>query len=76
MMTQTGRVFAFGDARRYGDVSKCRNYFGATRMLVTPNGGGYWIAAGTGVIVPFGDARSLGFPATVGGPTVALMSAS
>jgi hypothetical protein len=76
MMTQGGRVFAFGDARRYGDVSKCRNYFGASRMLVTPNGGGYWIAAGTGVIVPFGDARSLGFPATVGGPTVALMSGS
>jgi hypothetical protein len=75
MMTQDGRVFAFGDARRYGDISACKNYFGATRMLVTPDGGGYWIATGNGSILAFGDARALGFPATVGGATVALIAA-
>jgi len=75
MMTQDGRVFAFGDAHRYGDISACRNYFGATRMLVTPDGRGYWIATGNGSILAFGDARALGFPATVGGATIALIAA-
>ena len=44
-------------------------------MLVTPDGHGYWIATGNGNIVAFGDAKSLGFPATVGGPTIALLPA-
>jgi hypothetical protein len=46
------------------------------RMLVTPDGGGYWIATGNGNIVAFGDAKTLGFPATVGGQTVALLGAN
>jgi hypothetical protein len=74
MMTQDGRIFAFGDAHNYGDISACRNYKGAARILVTPNGGGYWIATGTGSIVAFGDATKLGFPATVGGPTIAMLA--
>jgi hypothetical protein len=73
MMTKDGRVYHFGDAKGYGDISGCNNYHGAARMLVTPDGGGYWIATGDGSIVAFGDARNLGFPATVGGSTVALL---
>lgn len=74
MMTQDGHVYRFGDAKAYGDTGACRNYFGAARMLVTPDGKGYWIATGNGNIVAFGDAESLGFPATVGGSTIALLS--
>jgi len=72
-MTLDGRVFRFGDARAYGDIGRCTNYFGAARMLVTPDGGGYWIATNNGNIVAFGDAKNLGFPATVGGTTIALL---
>ncbi len=74
MMTQDGHVYRFGDALAYGDTGACRNYFGAARMLVTPDGKGYWIATGNGNIVAFGDAENLGFPATVGGATIALLS--
>ncbi len=74
MMTLDGRVFRFGDARGYGDIGRCTNYFGAARMLVTPDGGGYWIATNNGNIVAFGDAKNLGFPATVGGTTIALLA--
>jgi len=74
MMTLDGRVFRFGDARGYGDIGSCTNYFGAARMLVTPDGGGYWIATNNGNIVAFGDAKNLGFPATVGGTTIALIA--
>jgi hypothetical protein len=74
MMTANGRVFTFGDAHNYGDIAACKNYGGGARMLVTPDGRGYWIAAGTGVIGAFGDAKKLGFPPTVGGPTIALLA--
>ena len=73
MMTKDGRMFRFGDAKAYGDTGACKNYGGAARMLVTPFGHGYWIATGNGNIVAFGDAKNLGFPATVGGPTIALI---
>ncbi len=75
MMTKDGRVYSFGDAKRYGDIGGCTNYAGAARMLVTPDGKGYWIATGNGNIVAFGDAKGLGFPAAVGGPTIALIGA-
>ena len=58
-----------------GDIAGCTNYGGAARMLVSPTGLGYWIATTNGAIIPFGDAKKLGFPATVGGPTVALLPA-
>ncbi len=43
MLTADGRVFKFGDAADYGDIAGCGIYGSATRMLVTPNGKGYWI---------------------------------
>ncbi len=73
MMTKDGHVYRFGDAKAYGDTGACKNYAGAARMLVTPDGGGYWIATGNGNIVAFGDAKNLGFPASVGGSTIALL---
>jgi hypothetical protein len=73
-MTMDGRMFTFGDARNFGDISACRNYGGGARMLVTPDGGGYWIATGNGNIVAFGDATRLGFPSSIGGPTIALLA--
>jgi len=75
MMTLDGRVFAFGDARWAGDIAGCSGYGGAARMLVAPDGRGYWIATQSGAILAFGSARNLGFPAAVGGPPIALMSA-
>ena len=74
MMAANGKVFGFGDAKNYGDVAPCKNYGGGARMLVTPSGKGYWIASGSGVISSFGDAKKLGFPATIGGPTIALLA--
>jgi hypothetical protein len=76
MVTRKGRVYAFGDAKRYGDVAACGNLGGAARLLVTPTGRGYWIATGSGAILAFGDAKRLGFPAQVGGAPIALMGAS
>jgi len=66
-------VFRFGNAAYYGDLAGCGVYGYATRMLVTPDGKGYWIATSTGAVVPFGDAKAYGFPQYVGGPAVALM---
>jgi hypothetical protein len=75
MLGADGRVYRFGDARHYGDLRGCANLGLAARLLRTPSGEGYWIATMNGAILPFGDAKRLGFPATVGGPTVALLPA-
>ena len=75
MMAQSGRVFAFGDAKRYGDIAGCRNYGGANRLLVSPSGKGYWIATSDGSVISFGDAKRLGFPVSIDGHPIALMGA-
>ena len=76
MTTLDGRVFHFGDAPSYGDIAGCSGYGGASRMLVAPDGKGYWIATQSGAILAFGSAQDLGFPLTVGGKPVALLSAN
>jgi hypothetical protein len=76
MLTGDGRVFHWGHAGFYGDVAACKNYGGATRLLPAPDGHGYWIATGSGAIIPFGSAKNFGFPATVGGRTIALLGTS
>jgi hypothetical protein len=75
MLTLDGRVFRFGSAGYYGDVSACKNFGGAVRLLPAPDGKGYWIATGNGAVIPFGSAKNLGFPKNVGGYTVALLGA-
>jgi hypothetical protein len=76
MLSASGRVYKFGDAKLYGDISKCKNYGGAARMLMTPSGNGYWILANSGVIVPFGDAKNLGFPESISGFPTGLIRGS
>jgi hypothetical protein len=76
LLTQDGHVYPFGDASTSGDIGGCSNYGNAARLLATPDSGGYWIATSDGAIVPFGDATKLGFPATTGGPAVALLGAN
>jgi hypothetical protein len=76
LLTRDGRLYPFGDAVHRGDVGGCTNYGDTARLLVSPSGGGYWIATGRGAVVAFGDAKALGFPATIGGTTVALLGAN
>ena len=66
-------IYAFGDAAYSAASAVARNYGGARRLLVTPTGNGYWIATANGSVIPFGDARRLGFPALLVGSPVALM---
>jgi hypothetical protein len=74
MLGSDGSVYAFGDAPYLGGVGGCANYGGARRFLPTPTGNGYWIATANGSVIPFGDARRLGFPALLNGSPVALMA--
>jgi hypothetical protein len=76
MLGRDGRVYTFGDAVHRGDTSACQNLGDAARLLVTPSGKGYWIATSGGVVIPFGDAKRLGFPSQTNGVTVGLMLAS
>ena len=73
MLTRSGDVLAFGDARKLGDIGGCSNYGGATRLLVSPSGMGYWISTADGSVVAFGDAKRLGFPVQIAGRPIALM---
>jgi hypothetical protein len=73
MLTRSGRVYPFGDARKLGDIGGCTNYGGANRLLVSPTGKGYWIATADGSVISFGDAKRLGFPISIVGKPVALM---
>jgi hypothetical protein len=76
MMTADGKVFSFGAASTYGDMAGCNNCGDAARMLPSPDGKGYWIATDNGTVDAFGDATPLGFPTTVGGTPIALLSAN
>ena len=54
-----GRVFTLGGAAFHGSVSGYRNS-PVIAIAVTPDGGGYWLAALDGSVLPFGDARDFG----------------
>jgi hypothetical protein len=75
LMTADGHMHAFGTAKLYGDIGSCKNYGGGARLLAAPDGKGYWIASNNGNVVAFGSARYLGFPASVGGFPVGLITA-
>jgi hypothetical protein len=66
-------VYTFGTATHRGDIAGCTNLGGAVRMLVTPTGKGYWIATGNGAIIAFGDAKKIGFPASLSGAPIGLI---
>ena len=68
LLTATGRVYPFGEARYRGSVSDART----VAMASTPSGKGYWILGRGGRVMPFGDALRLGSPETGQGPFVAI----
>jgi hypothetical protein len=56
----TGRVFAYGDAKVYGDAASLRLAALIVGMAATRDGHGYWLVSADGGVFAFGDARYLG----------------
>jgi hypothetical protein len=56
LVTQAGRVLAYGDARSYGDAHAATPVVGAA---ATPDGRGYWLVSRGGGVYSFGDATPL-----------------
>jgi hypothetical protein len=61
LVTQTGHVYAFGDAATNFGAPAPQNA-PVTSAVRTPDGGGYWILFANGVVGAYGDAVSLGGP--------------
>jgi hypothetical protein len=59
MLGADGRVFAFGDAGRYGEATIGADVK-AVDLEPTPARLGYWIFTSRGRVMPFGDARFFG----------------
>jgi myo-inositol-hexaphosphate 3-phosphohydrolase len=59
MVGSDGRVYPFGDARLFGDVSLAPGA-SAVDLEPTPSGNGYWIVDDLGHVFAKGDARSFG----------------
>lgn len=66
-----GAVYAFGDAKYYGDLRLARDHTGSSdgapgdpivAMAATPDGKGYYLLAGDGSVYGFGDAQFKGAP--------------
>jgi len=57
MVTRRGIVYAFGDARRFGDATGGSS---VVDLESTPSGNGYWVVDDRGRVFAFGDARPLG----------------
>ncbi len=60
LITNTGRLYAFGDAPNYGAPGP--ENANVTSAVRTPDGGGYWILFANGVVDAFGDAPNFGGP--------------
>jgi 3-phytase len=61
MLGATGRVYSFGEARAYGDVSSRLPAGGeAVDLEPTRAGDGYWVVDQRGTVSAFGAARHLG----------------
>ena len=73
MVTESGRVFAFGDAKNRGFVKDLSVEI--VDIEVTPTGKGYWLLAKSGRLFPFGDATKIG-GATDSGAEFAAMAAT
>lgn len=58
LVNSKGRVKAFGDARRHGDIAKKKA--GAIDIEATPTGSGYWIISRKGRVFDFGSAGHFG----------------
>jgi len=58
VITQTGNVYAFGDAPYLG----APGHGVVTSAAATPDGKGYWILLRNGEVFAYGDAAKLGSP--------------
>jgi hypothetical protein len=58
VITQTGHVYAFGDAPYLGAPGPQSSPI--TSAVATPSGRGYWILDGDGQVFAYGDAAYLG----------------
>ncbi|MGH9104829.1 MAG: hypothetical protein ACRDZX_03140 [Acidimicrobiales bacterium] len=60
LVSSTGGVYEFGDARFYGSAGLLALGRPIVAMAATPDGGGYWLVASDGGIFAYGDARYYG----------------
>ena len=60
IVTRSGDVLPFGDARSYGSLHGVRLAAGVVGVSTTPDARGYWLAAADGGVFAFGDARFYG----------------
>ena len=74
LVTQSGRVFAFGDARNRGFVKDAQVEIVDIEMA--PTGNGYWLLARSGRVFAFGDAIDKLGDATESGASFAGMAAT
>lgn len=72
MVTDAGRVFAFGDAKNRGFVKGLSVEI--VDIEVTPTGKGYWLLAKSGRVFPFGDAIQNGGAQDSGGEFAGMAS--
>ncbi len=56
LVTSTGQVLPYGDARFYGSIGKTHLNQPIVGLAATPDGHGYWLVASDGGIFTFGDA--------------------
>ena len=72
MVTRSGRVFAFGDAKNRGFIKDLS--VDIVDIEVTPSGKGYWLLAKSGRVFPFGDAAKKGGAQESGGEFAGMAS--
>ena len=60
--TANGKVFAFGDARKYGGAAGRLGTAHIVAITATPTGAGYWLAASDGHVFTRGDAKPFATP--------------
>jgi subtilisin family serine protease len=58
LVSSTGEVFNFGDARSYRSNAKFYANEPVVGMAATPDGKGYWLVTQNGRVVAYGNARS------------------
>ncbi len=60
MVTATGKVYAFGNAKLYGDMAGKHLNGPIVGIAAAPDGKGYWLIGRDGGIFSFGSARFIG----------------
>jgi hypothetical protein len=60
--TAAGRVYAYGEAKYYGDAYDKHLAKPIVAMAGTPSGNGYWLMSSAGRVLAFGDAVYYGEP--------------